>query len=35
VIPRGPYVAGRDYDLTYATKQALDAGGVSLIWASA
>lgn len=35
VIDRGPYVAGRDYDLTYATKQALDVGGVSLIWASA
>jgi hypothetical protein len=35
VIDRGPYVAGRDYDLTYATKVALGAGDVSMIWASA
>ncbi len=35
VIDRGPFVAGRDYDLTYATKLALGAGDVSLIWASA
>jgi hypothetical protein len=35
VIDRGPYVAGRDYDLTYATKLALGAGDVSTIWASA
>jgi rare lipoprotein A len=35
VIDRGPYVAGRDYDLTYATRLALGAGGVSQIWASA
>ena len=35
VIDRGPYVAGRDYDLTYATKVALGAGDVSQIWASA
>ncbi len=35
VIDRGPYVAGRDYDLTYATRIALGAGGVSQIWASA
>ncbi len=35
VIDRGPYVAGRDYDLTYATKLALGAGDVSVIWASA
>jgi hypothetical protein len=35
VIDRGPYVAGRDYDLTYATRQALRAGDVSQIWASA
>ena len=35
VIDRGPYVAGREYDLTYATKLALGAGDVSLIWASA
>jgi len=35
VIDRGPFVAGRDYDLTYATKLALGAGDVSMIWASA
>jgi len=35
VIDRGPYVAGRDYDLTYATKLVLGAGDVSTIWASA
>jgi hypothetical protein len=35
VIDRGPYVAGRDYDLTYATKLALGAGDVSVLWASA
>jgi hypothetical protein len=35
VIDRGPYVAGRDYDLTYATRLALGAGGISQIWASA
>jgi hypothetical protein len=35
VIDRGPYVAGRDYDLTYATKLALGAGDISVIWASA
>ena len=35
VIDRGPYVPGRSYDLTYATKLALGAGDVSQIWASA
>jgi rare lipoprotein A len=35
VIDRGPYVYGRDYDLTYATKLALGAGDVTSIWASA
>jgi len=35
VIDRGPFVAGRDYDLTYATKLALGAGDVTVIWASA
>jgi rare lipoprotein A (peptidoglycan hydrolase) len=35
VIDRGPYVTGRDYDLTYATRLALGAGDVSQIWASA
>jgi rare lipoprotein A len=35
VIDRGPFVPGRAYDLTYATKLALGAGDVSRIWASA
>jgi hypothetical protein len=35
VIDRGPFVPGRDYDLTYATRLALGAGDVSEIWASA
>jgi hypothetical protein len=35
VIDRGPYVAGRSYDLTYATRLALGAGDVATIWASA
>ena len=35
VIDRGPFVPGRDYDLTYATRLALGAGDVSAIWASA
>jgi len=35
VIDRGPFVAGREYDLTWATKLALGAGDVTVIWASA
>jgi hypothetical protein len=35
VIDRGPYVAGRDFDLTPATKRALGFGDVGDIWASA
>jgi rare lipoprotein A (peptidoglycan hydrolase) len=35
VIDRGPFVPGRDYDLTYATRLALGAGDVSEVWASA
>ena len=35
VIDRGPFVAGREYDLTYATKRALGMGDISLIWARA
>lgn len=35
VIDRGPYVSGRDYDLTYATKERLGAGDVQAMWASA
>jgi rare lipoprotein A len=34
VIDRGPYVAGRDYDLTYATKRALGAGDLTELWAT-
>ena len=34
VIDRGPYVAGRDYDLTYATKLALGAGDLTEMWAN-
>jgi rare lipoprotein A len=34
VIDRGPYVAGRDYDLTPATKRALGFGDIGEIWAT-
>lgn len=34
VIDRGPYVEGREYDLTEATKQALDFEGVAEVWAT-
>ncbi len=34
VIDRGPYVAGREYDLTEATKRALGFEGVGEVWAS-
>jgi len=34
VVDRGPYVAGRDFDLTEATKQALDFGGVGQVWST-
>jgi rare lipoprotein A len=32
VIDRGPYVAGRDFDLTEATKRALGFGDVGAVW---
>lgn len=32
VIDRGPYVAGREYDLTEATKRALGFEGVGVVW---
>ena len=35
VVDRGPYVHGRDYDLTHATKEYLDFEGVGEIWATA
>jgi rare lipoprotein A len=34
VIDRGPYVAGRDFDLTEATKRALGFDGVGVVWSS-
>jgi rare lipoprotein A (peptidoglycan hydrolase) len=34
VIDRGPYVAGREYDLTEATARALRFEGVGAMWAS-
>ena len=34
VIDRGPYVTGRDYDLTFATKEALGAGDLTEVWAN-
>jgi rare lipoprotein A len=35
VIDRGPFVAGREYDLTEATKRALGFEGVGEVWATA
>jgi 3D (Asp-Asp-Asp) domain-containing protein len=32
VIDRGPYVAGRDYDLTEAVRNKLGFGGVGTVW---
>ena len=34
VIDRGPYVAGRDFDLTEATKRALGFEGTGDVWSS-
>jgi peptidoglycan lytic transglycosylase len=34
VIDRGPYVAGREFDLTEATKYALGFGGTGEVWAT-
>jgi hypothetical protein len=34
VIDRGPYVAGREFDLTEATKQALGFSGVGQVWST-
>jgi rare lipoprotein A len=34
VVDRGPYVAGREYDLTEATKRALGFEGVGEVWAN-
>src|SRR5580698_5438964 len=34
VVDRGPYVAGREYDLTEATKRALGFEGVGEVWSN-
>jgi hypothetical protein len=34
VVDRGPYVAGRDFDLTEATKRAIGFEGVGEVWSS-
>jgi len=34
VIDRGPYVAGREFDLTQATKQALGFGDLGEVWST-
>jgi rare lipoprotein A len=34
VIDRGPYVAGREFDLTEATKRALDFAGTGEVWST-
>jgi len=34
VVDRGPYVAGREFDLTEATKQALGFDGVGEVWST-
>jgi rare lipoprotein A (peptidoglycan hydrolase) len=34
VIDRGPYVGGREYDLTAATKQALGFPSTGALWAT-
>jgi rare lipoprotein A len=34
VVDRGPFVAGREFDLTQATKQALGFGDLGQVWAT-
>ena len=34
VVDRGPYVAGREFDLTEATKQALGFGDTGEVWST-
>jgi hypothetical protein len=34
VVDRGPFVAGREFDLTEATKRALGFGGVGVVWST-
>ena len=35
VVDRGPYVAGREFDLTAAAKRALGFGDLGMVWATA
>ena len=34
MVDRGPYVAGREFDLTEATKQALGFGDLGEVWST-
>ena len=34
VVDRGPFVAGREFDLTEATKQALGFGDTGALWST-
>jgi rare lipoprotein A (peptidoglycan hydrolase) len=34
VVDRGPYVEGREFDLTEATKEALGFAGVGEVWST-
>jgi rare lipoprotein A len=34
VVDRGPFVAGREFDLTEATKRALGFDGVGVVWST-
>jgi rare lipoprotein A len=34
VVDRGPYVAGREFDLTEATKRALRFGDTGQVWST-
>ena len=34
VVDRGPYVAGREFDLTEATKEALGFGSTGAVWST-
>jgi hypothetical protein len=34
VVDRGPYVSGREFDLTHATKQALGFGDTGEVWST-
>ena len=34
VVDRGPFVAGREFDLTEGTKQALGFGDTGVVWST-